>query len=186
MWPEGGPRLAWKIDGLGVGFSTPSVAAGRIYVMGNRDGQEFVLALSARDSGRELWAATLGPVRHEGAGYPGPRSTPTVDGDRVYALGINGDLVCLDAKTGAYVWRRDLVGEFNGGIPNWGYSESLLVDGPWVLCTPGGDATIAARSTKQTARLSGPRKWAIGPATRRSPKPISTASSNTSSSRPRG
>ena len=144
QWPEGGPRLAWKTDGLGVGFSTPSVAAGRIYVMGNRDGQEFVLALGARESGRELWAATLGPVRHEGAGYPGPRSTPTVDGDRVYALGINGDLVCLDAKTGDYVWRRDLVGEFKGGIPNWGYAESLLVDGPWVLCTPGGDATIAA------------------------------------------
>jgi outer membrane protein assembly factor BamB len=143
-WPEGGPPPAWKGSGLGVGFSTPSVAAGRIYVMGNRDGQEFVVALSARDGGRELWAATLGPVRHEGAGYPGPRSTPTVDGDRVYALGINGDLVCLDAKTGAYVWHRDLVGEFQGGIPNWGYSESLFVDGQWVLCTPGGDATIAA------------------------------------------
>jgi outer membrane protein assembly factor BamB len=144
-WPEGGPRLAWKISGVGIGFSTPSVAGGRVYLMGNRDGQEIVLALGARDNGKELWATAIGPVRHEGAGYPGPRSTPTVDGDRVYALGINGDLVCLDARSGAIVWRRDLVGQLGGSIPNWGYSESVLIDGPWVLCTPGGSqATIAA------------------------------------------
>jgi outer membrane protein assembly factor BamB len=144
-WPEGGPKLAWQTSGMGVGFSTPAVAGGRVYLMGNRDGQELVLCLNARDQGKEIWSAILGPVRHEGAGYPGPRSTPTIDGDRVYVLGINGDLVCLDAKTGAGVWRRDLVGEFGGGIPNWGYSESVLVDGPWVLCTPGGNqATIVA------------------------------------------
>jgi len=152
-WSEAGPRLAWKTAGMGAGFSTPSVAGGRVYLMGNRDGHEVVLALSARDSGKELWATSVGPVRHEGAGYPGPRSTPTVDGDRVYVLGINGDLMCLEAKTGAPLWRRDLVGEFGGGVPNWGYSESVLVDGPWVLCTPGGSqATIAAvdKSNGQT------------------------------------
>jgi len=144
-WPEGGPKLAWQVANMGIGFSTPAVADGRVFLMGNREGQEVVLALSARENGKEIWAATIGPVRHEGAGYPGPRSTPTVDGDRVYVLGINGDLVCLNAKTGAGVWRRNLVSEFSGGIPNWGYSESVLVDGPWVLCTPGGgEATIAA------------------------------------------
>lgn len=144
-WPEGGPQLAWQVSGMGIGFSTPAVADGRVFLMGNREGQEMLLALSARDQGRELWSATIGPVRHEGAGYPGPRSTPTVDGDNVYVLGINGDLVCLNAKTGAGLWRRNLVSEFGGAIPNWGYSESVLVDGPWVLCTPGGsEATIAA------------------------------------------
>lgn len=147
-WPEGGPKLAWKIDGVGVGFSTPSVAAGRLYVMGNRDGQEFVFALAAND-GKQIWATPLGPVKHEGAGYPGPRSTPTVDGDRVYVLGIGGDLVCLTAKGGDVVWRLNVVQEFGGAIPNWGYSESVLVDGPWVLCTPGGDkATIVALDKK--------------------------------------
>ena len=94
-WPQGEPQLAWKAAGMGIGFSTPAVAGGRVFLMGNRDGQEIVLALSARDQGKELWSATLGPVRHEGAGYPGPRSTPTVDGEQLYVLGINGDLVCL-------------------------------------------------------------------------------------------
>ncbi|MBI2823926.1 MAG: PQQ-like beta-propeller repeat protein [Planctomycetia bacterium] len=144
QWPEGGPPLAWTATGVGVGFSTPSIAGGRIYLMGNRDGREFVFALSATD-GKQLWATPLGPVRHDGAGYPGPRSTPTVDGARVYALGINGDLVCLDAATGAGVWKHDLVADLSGSIPGWGYSESVLVDGPWLLCTPGGGrATIAA------------------------------------------
>ena len=158
QWPEGGPHLAWQTAGMGIGFSTPSVAAGRVYLMGNRDGQEVVLALSTREAGKQEWAAPIGPVRHEGAGYPGPRSTPTADGDRVYALGINGDLVCLDARTGASVWRRDLVKEFGGGIPNWGYSESVLVDGPWVLCTPGGSKPRSSRSTRPPASWCGGAK----------------------------
>ena len=73
-WPEGGPKLAWQTSGMGVGFSTPAVAGGRVYLMGNRDGQELVLALSARDQGKELWSAILGPVRHEGG--PQGRDAP--------------------------------------------------------------------------------------------------------------
>ncbi|HET6884345.1 MAG TPA: PQQ-binding-like beta-propeller repeat protein, partial [Pirellulales bacterium] len=92
-----------------------------------------------------VWAVPTGPVRSNGAGYPGPRSTPTVDGNRVFALGLNGDLLCLDAKSGKLHWRHDLVGEFGGEVGNWGYSESVLVDDKWVLCTPGGQqATIVA------------------------------------------
>ncbi len=144
-WPEGGPRLLWTASGLGEGFSTPSVAGGVIYVMGNRDGQELVLALDAAAEGKELWATPLGDVRHTGSGYPGPRSTPTVDGERLYVLGLNGDLACLSTRSGRIIWKRDLKAEFGGVTPNWGYSESVLVDGPWVLCTPGGkQATIAA------------------------------------------
>ncbi|MEX2119464.1 MAG: PQQ-binding-like beta-propeller repeat protein [Pirellulales bacterium] len=144
-WPEGGPALLWKATGLGEGFSTPSIAGERIFTMGNRDGQEWVIALDRRREGRQAWATPLGSVRHGGGGYPGPRSTPTVDGPRVYALGLNGDLACLNARNGEVVWKRDLVQEFSGTTPGWGYSESVMVDGPWVLCTPGGqEATMLA------------------------------------------
>ena len=144
-WPEAGPPLAWKIDTVGIGFSTPAVADKRIYVMGNRDNSEWIFALDSTKKGKLVWEMPVGPVRNEGAGYPGPRSTPTYDGKRIYTLGINGDLLALESKTGAIAWRRDLVADFGGGIPNWGYSESVLVDGNRLLCTPGGSqATLVA------------------------------------------
>ncbi len=149
QWPEGGPPLAWRVSGLGVGYSAPAVVGRRVLVMGNRDGQEWLMALDRQRQGQVLWQTPLGPVRHDGAGYPGPRSTPTCDGSRVYTLGLNGDLIAADLETGQIVWRHDLVGEFGGGIPTWGYSESVLVDGPWLLCTPGGaTATVLALDKK--------------------------------------
>lgn len=148
-WPEEGPQLLWKATGLGEGYATPSISGKLIYEMGNRDGQEWVYALDRTNRGEQVWATAIGPVRHGGGGYPGPRSTPTVDGNRIYALGLNGDLLCCDAKTGKIVWQRDLVGEFGGKVGGWGYSESVLVDGPWVICTPGGQqATILALQKK--------------------------------------
>jgi len=145
QWPPEGPKLLWKATGLGEGYSTPSVAGNLLYVMGNRDGKEWVMALDWTQQAKQVWATPIGPVRHKGNGYPGPRSTPTIDAGRLYTLGINGDLVCLDAGTGREIWRHDLVAEFGGKVPEWGYSESLLVDRDWVLCTPGGKkATILA------------------------------------------
>lgn len=144
-WPEGGPPRLWRATGLGEGFATPSVAGKLLITMGNRDGQEWVIALDTSRQGQVAWATAIGKIRHGGGGYPGPRSTPTIEAGRVYALGLNGDLVALDLKTGRGLWRVDLVGQFGGRIPNWGYSESPLVDGPWILCTPGGpQATIVA------------------------------------------
>ena len=144
-WPSEGPPLVWSAHDLGTGFSTPSLSGRFVYLMGNRDDAEQVIALDREDEGGEVWATTLGPVRHDGSGYPGPRSTPTVDDDRLYALGLNGDLVCLNRETGDVVWRKNLVDDFGGAIPNWGYSESVLVDGPVVVCTPGGEqATLVA------------------------------------------
>jgi outer membrane protein assembly factor BamB len=143
-WPSSGPPLKWQADYLGEGFSTPTVAAGRVFAMGNRGKSEFVIALSEADGG-EIWATAVGSVRAGGGGYPGPRSSPTIDGDRVYVLGINGDLVCLDAATGKERWRKDLPHDFGGSVPGWGYCESPLVDGDKVLCPPGGGtATIVA------------------------------------------
>lgn len=149
-WPEGGPKLLWQVTGAGEGFSTPSVTEDGIYLMGDTDGQELVLAFDPKAEGKLLWSSAVGPVRHSGSGYPGPRSTPTVSGNRVYTLGLNGDLVCLDRRDGKLIWRRNLVDDFGGVIPNWGYSESVLVDGPWVLCTPGGERATIVALNKET------------------------------------
>lgn len=144
-WPEAGPKLLWKIEGLGEGYSTPSIAGNLILVMGNKDGQEWVLALNRRKQGQREWAVPTGPIRADGGGYPGPRSTPTVDGNRVYALGLGGELVCLDTKNGEVHWRHNLVADYGGRGGGWGYCESALVDGQLLLCTPGGNqATIVA------------------------------------------
>jgi prepilin-type processing-associated H-X9-DG protein len=130
---------------LGEGYSAFSIVDGVLYTMGNREGNEQVLAIALENPNQHKWTTTIGPVRHDGAGYPGPRSTPSYDAGRLYALGMNGDLVCLDAATGKLLWRHDLVRDFGGQIPTWGYSESVLVDGQALICTPGGtQATLVA------------------------------------------
>lgn len=159
-WPDGGPRLAWQVEGMGEGFSAPSVVGNVVYLMGNKDGKEWVLAIDRTKKGAAVWATTTGPVMHNGGGYPGPRSTPTVDGNRVFALGLSGELLCLDAKTGEVHWRHKLVTDFGGRVGAWGYSESPLIDDELLLCTPGGKkATLVALS-----KMNGEPVWsaAIG------------------------
>jgi outer membrane protein assembly factor BamB len=151
-WPKEGPRLVWQVTGLGAGYSTPTVAAGRIFSMGNRGGSEFVMALSEQD-GTELWSTLVGPVRANGGGYEGPRCSPAVDGPLVYALGLNGDLLCLESGTGKEVWRKDLKKDFQGRAGGWGYSESPLIDGDRMLCTPGGKAATLVCLNKKSGEL---------------------------------
>jgi outer membrane protein assembly factor BamB len=143
QWPEGGPRLLWKVTGLGGGYSTPSFSGGRMFGMGYVGDEEVVWA---RDmEGKPLWSARIAEANHEIGYGEGSRCTPTVEGDRLYALGVSGDLVCLETATGRPVWRKNLVRDFDGQIPNWGYSESPLVDGEKLIATPGGRrATIVA------------------------------------------
>jgi outer membrane protein assembly factor BamB len=152
QWPAGGPKLAWKTTGLGEGYSGPAVVGKILYTMGNINGQEGVLAIDVSQRGKVVWASPIGAVRHKGAGYPGPRATPTIEGDRLYTLGINGDLVCMNTRNGQIVWRQDLVAGAGGAIPQWGYSESPLVDGSLVLCTPGGQRATIAAFQKTTGR----------------------------------
>jgi outer membrane protein assembly factor BamB len=140
-WPKGGPQLVWKGTGVGVGFSTVSVAGDKVFTMGDEAGACRVFALS-RATGKKLWSARVGRT---GGNYSGPRCTPTVDGDRVYAIGQFGDLVCLDAATGKERWRKSFTADFRGRSGNWNFTESPLVDGDWLVCTPGGqDATMVA------------------------------------------
>jgi len=148
-WPEGGPALAWTATGLGAGFSSVAVSGDRIYTMGDLEDGQYVFALERAD-GALVWKTKLGPVWPD-ASFPGPRSTPTVAGDRVFALGTEGDLVSLDAAAGQELWRRNLHSDLGGaqmlaqGTTTWKYSESVLVDAGRVIATPGsGDAALAA------------------------------------------
>jgi len=146
-WPKEGPPLAWRVTGMGEGYSTPSIAAGSIFLMGARDKTEYVICLDEKD-GKEKWATATGPWS-TGGGYNGPRSTPTVDGELLYALGGHGVLVCLKAADGSQVWKKDLRKDFNGSVGGWDYSESPLVDGEKLIVTPGGKkATLAALDKK--------------------------------------
>jgi outer membrane protein assembly factor BamB len=155
-WPAEGPPLAWRIKGLGGGDSTPSIAGGRILGMSNRGDQEVVWALSEKD-GKELWATPLGAAFKQfmPQSKEGPGCTPTVDGDRLYVLGMGGRLACLTGKNGEIVWQRSLTDDFGGAVPMWSYRESPLVDGERVICTPGGpDALMVALD-----KLSGKMIW---------------------------
>lgn len=149
QWPEGGPRLLWKATGLGGGYSTPSVAGGRVFVMGSRGDEEWVMALDA-GTGKVLWSTKVGAVgKNEGPNYPGPRCTPAVEPDRLYTLGSDGDLVCADPDNGKVLWRRHLVKDFDGRRDTWAYCESPLIDGDRLICTPGGPtATLIALNKK--------------------------------------
>jgi outer membrane protein assembly factor BamB len=118
--------------------------------MGTRDGSECLLALNA-DTGKDLWHATIGRIHKEGHGN-GPRGTPTVDGDQVYALGSLGDLICANVADGKILWQQSMT-ELEGKRPNWGYAESPLVDGDKVVCTPGGAKGALAAFDKKTGKL---------------------------------
>ncbi len=148
-WPEGGPKLVWKGAGLGTGFSTVSIAAGRIYTMGDIDGKSTVVALNEKD-GKVVWTTKVGRAGAPGWGnFAGPRATPTVDGDLLFVICQYGEIACLNVKSGSVLWRKHFVNDFGGKLPEWGFSESPLVAGEKLLCTPGGSrGTIVALNKK--------------------------------------
>lgn len=142
QWPKDGPRLLWKAKGLGGGYSTVAIAAGKIFTLGNLKGQTFVVAMSQVD-GKQLWATELGKQ----GGNLG--CTPTVDGDTVYAIGQEGDVVAIRTGNGEVVWRKNFFKDFAGKYGGWKFTESPLIDGDQLVCTPGGkDAGIVALNKK--------------------------------------
>jgi outer membrane protein assembly factor BamB len=151
-WPKDGPPLAWKVTELGGGYSAPSIAAGRIFGMSYRKNDEVVWALDEK-TGNPLWSTRIAAANREVDYHEGSRCTPTVEGDHLYALGVSGDLVCLQVRDGKEVWRKNLIGDFDGVLPfyiaSYGYAESPLVDGERVVVTPGDTkATIVALDKK--------------------------------------
>jgi len=156
QWPTAGPKLLWQVNDIGDGFSTPAVVGTRIYVMSNRGMEnEFVQALSTQD-GKPIWTTRVGNVGNpnQNPPYPKARSTPTVDGDSIYALGSDGDLACLETGSGKIRWQKSLRQEFGGKPGEWAYAESPLVDGDVLVATPGGaQATIVALNKKTGALI---------------------------------
>ncbi|MBV8881049.1 MAG: PQQ-like beta-propeller repeat protein [Planctomycetaceae bacterium] len=150
-WPAGGPPLAWKIADLGTGLSSVSVSGDRIYTMGDQEGTCSIVALNLSD-GKTLWRAKVGKP-DGGDGYPGPRCTPSSDGKVVVAVGQFGDLVCVDSNDGKELWRKNMIADFGGKLPHWGFADSPLIDGENVICIPGGPKGTVVALKKATGDL---------------------------------
>src|SRR6266568_2729757 len=147
-WPAGGPPLVWKTQGLGEGYSAFSISGGRLFTQGQRGDQEFVLAIDT-NTGKKVWETLTGKSFRERRGH-GPRGTPTLDGDRLYAMAADGTLVCLNLKTGSKIWTVDLMKRFETDITHWGMSESPLLDGDHLIVTPGGRGAAIVALDKKT------------------------------------
>lgn len=160
-WPKSGPPLVWTFSKAGTGYSTPAVVGGKVYLLGARDNVEYVIAL---EGPKEKWTAKIGPLYDfmGNAWSGGPNATPVVDGDSLYALGSQGELLCVDLTTGKNRWRvnmpKELAAEVNpvgGGPPKlaWGFSCAPLVDGEHVIVTPGGPKGLFAALNKKTGAV---------------------------------
>ena len=162
QWPAAGPTRLWLYRNAGAGYSGFSISRGKVFTMATRDDMEHVLALDEQ-SGRELWAASLTAALFLEAHGDGPRGTPTVDGDRVYALGSKGTVICVNFADGKVVWKVAMQ-DFGGAVPMWGYAESVLVDGDKLICTPGGSRGAMVALDKQTGKLIWQSKGFADPA----------------------
>ena len=155
MWSAEGPKLLWQLNDLGYGFGTPAIVGDLVFVVSNEGmDNEYVKALRL-DDGKEVWTTSIGKVGKpdQRPNYPGARSTPAIVGEFVYALGSDGDLVCLSKASGEVRWKRSLESDFGGISGKWAYAESPLVDEDLVVITPSGeDATMVALN-KNTGEL---------------------------------
>jgi outer membrane protein assembly factor BamB len=138
-WPKDGPPLVWKVDGIGNGFSSVAVSRGMIYTAGDTGGRFKIFAFTV--DGKPAWQ-----IDHDAAwnGDPkGSRSTPVIDGGNLYIISGNGLIGCYDTKAGKKKWTRKM-SEFGGGVPGWGYAESVLILKKLAIVTPGGKNCIVA------------------------------------------
>ena len=151
-WPQGGPKLAWRVTGAGEGYSSFSVSAGKVYTLGARGGTEYVMAFDEA-TGKKLWEVAHGSRFSNDRG-DGPRATPTIDGGQLYAYGASGDLAAMDAATGKVFWKINVLKQFRGSNITWGLSESPLVLRDRVIVNAGGPgASIVAVNKKDGAVL---------------------------------
>ncbi len=146
-WPEGGPSLLWKADGIGNGFSTVAVAGGSVYITGDVGPKLMLFALTL--DGKEKWKVAVDDAWTRS--HPGSRSTPTIDGSRLYLLSGNGLIVCLDVQGGKIIWSKS-TRAFGGRSGGWGYAESVLIYKDMAIVKPGGERCIVAleKSTGRT------------------------------------
>lgn len=153
QWPAEGPKEIWSYDGLGEGYSSAAVADGIVYTCGMIDKEGHLFAFDL--NGNLKYKVKYGPEWTKSGNYPGTRTTPTIDGDRLYLMSGQGRIACYNAKTGEPVWHVDTFDEFGGRNIRWGISESVLIDGDKAICTPGGrDATVVALN-----KMTGETLW---------------------------
>ncbi|MFT4637363.1 MAG: outer membrane protein assembly factor BamB [Verrucomicrobiales bacterium] len=150
-WPDKGPKLDWLYQDAGMGYSGPSIVKGSIYLLAGYGDGTFLVALDEK-TGKRKWDLKIGEILDNRWG-DGPRATPTVADGHVYALGGRGNLVCADGQTGKEIWRKSLTEDLGGKAPNWGYCESVLVDGKMVICTPGEDQGAIAALDAMTGKV---------------------------------
>lgn len=151
QWPEAGPKQVWTFKNAGLGYAGYSIVGGKLFTMGLRDGKEQLIAVNAAN-GEELWAANAGDKYPNGWG-DGPRATPTVEGKFVYAMGGQGTLICAQVADGKIVWQKSMQTDLGGKLQGWGYTESVLVIGDHVICTPGGAQGTLAALNKKTGEV---------------------------------
>ncbi len=149
-WPKEGPKVAWTAKGLGLGYGTPTVAKGMIFGMGTREGKDGIWALKEAD-GTELWFTAFDDPRKTNQNN-GPSASPTYDDGLVFAVSSLGKLVALDAEKGEKKWQRDYVKDFKGSVPAWGFTDSVLIDGDKLICTPGGSKAGLVALDKKTGK----------------------------------
>jgi len=133
-WPAGGPEIVWHFDQLGLGFSSPAIANGLIYVSGMEETTGNIYVFTP--DGKLKWKKPYGTEFTES--YPGARSTPVIAGDLLYIYSGLGVLTCMDANNGNVKWKKDVFNEFDGQNIRWGVTETVVVDGGLVYVTPGG------------------------------------------------
>lgn len=157
-WPEGGPKLLWEAKGAGRGYASLAIAGNFIVTLGDGpssadDDKEYLIAFN-RATGKILWKLKAGEPWAEGSPtWQSSRSTPTIDGNSVYALTAFGDLICADLATGKLRWRLNLKDDLSGQkADKWGYSESPTVDGDRLIVTPGGPQNTMVALDKKTGK----------------------------------
>lgn len=149
-WPEGGPKRAWRTDGLGASFGEVAVVAGKIYLLGDVEGACHLFALNEKD-GQVLWKVKVGPAsKQKNREWESPRTTPTVDGDHIYVVVEAGDVVCVETGSGKEVWRKQMIKDLEGEHSIWLYCDSPVVDGKQVVVKPGGKKGTLAGLDKGT------------------------------------
>jgi outer membrane protein assembly factor BamB len=154
-WPAGGPKLVWDVTGLGNGYSSVATASGHILTEGEVNARSSLLCLNAKD-GSQAWVEPLGKTGTPGCcNAGGPRSVPTIDeaAGLVFGLSQYGEVAALNFKDGKEIWKKDLVHDFSGRVPEWGYASAPVVDGDNVMLTAGSSSGTVVALDKKTGKL---------------------------------
>ena len=151
QWPEGGPEQVFEVEGLGAGYSSFAFAGDLLFTQGQYDSKQYLMAFN-RKTGDMAWEGEHGSIYTDRRGS-GPRGTPVIDGDRVYASGGDGNLVCAKHATGDVVWQVNLLDRFGGSNIRWGISESPLIDGDQLVANAGGPGAGVVALNKMTGKL---------------------------------